>query len=255
MNILKSMVALCLFVSFLAAAESSLTLKFTTGSYYGRYAPRHCIAVWITDENGNFIKTLQLNGRIPRYRTMLAHWKQASEWDSTDAVTSASINAHRAHTTTWDLTDVQGNRIPNGAYKVWIEQTEDNSSFPGYVPLAELDIEIGDQSSELTFDDVQFKNRKSIYDISLSLYIDGSPVTQVINNRKAIHKVHLSGNKLSLRNVPTGEFAVQILNAHGQEVQSGKTRQGVFTLENLAKGIYYARFVQGATTISESFQY
>lgn len=255
MKFIKPILLTCLLITFIAAAESSLTINFTTGSYYGRFAPRHCIAVWVTDENGNYVKTLQLNGRVPRYRNMLASWIKASDWDSTDAVTSASINSHRAHTTTWDLTDVQGTRVSNGTYKVWIEQTEDNSSFPGYVPLAELDLEIGDQSTELSFDDLTFKNRKAIYNISTSLYIDGSPVTKIIDTRAAVQKLQLSGNKLSLREGVSGEYQVQILNARGQEVLSGKTTAGVFTLGNLAKGVYYARFIQGAKTVSESFQY
>lgn len=255
MKIVTIIVSLLLLVTFISAAENSLTINFTTGSYGGWYAPRHCLAVWITDESGNYIKSVQINGRVPRYRNMLASWIEASDWDSTDAVTSASINAHRSHTSTWDLTDVDGNKIPKGAYKVWIEQTEDNSSFPGFVPLAELDVQIGDQSAALSFDDVIFESKKSIYDISMSLLIDGSPITKIVNNKKVVQKLQLSGNTLSLRNKQSGEYAVQILNARGQEVATGKTEQGIFTLGTLAKGVYYARFTQGTKTVSESFQY
>lgn len=254
MKNLKAFSLLLLYVSFLLGAESSLTFNFTTGSYYGRYAPRHCIAVWVTDENGDYVKSLQLNGRVPYYRIMLAHWVKASDWDSTDAVTSASIRNHTSHTVTWDLTDINGQRVPNGSYKLWVEQTEDNSMQPGSVPLAELDLEISDQSYAETFEDVVFKSRKSIYDMDMELYIDGSPI---IYKEKQVSKATsfiVQKNSIQLKGFSGKEFSAQILNARGQELFKGTSKNGAFPIELLPQGVYYIKATINSESIIQSFR-
>lgn len=231
------------------AKESSLTINFKTASYNGRFAPDHCIAVWVTDESGKFIKTLQINGRYPKYRNMLSSWLKASDYDSTDATTSASLFQHRAHQIQWDLTDRKGAKVPKGSYKVWIEQTEDNSIFPGMVPLAELDIEIGDQSSELTFDPVVHKSKNAISNISLSLFINGaSTITKNLADTQSVFSV--KEGLLSFTNTQK-EVAISILNSRGQILLSGTARQGKFSVASLPKGFFVAQIREksGMTTV------
>lgn len=253
MKIVRFLSLLFILLSLSQAADNSLSLQFTTASYYGRYAPRHCIAVWVTTESGDFVKTLQVNGRVPYYRIMLAQWVIDSDWDSTDAVTSASINQHRSHTVAWDLTDVQGNQVEKGAYKLWIEVTEDNSQVPGRVPLAELDFEISDKSFDLDFDNVSHNNRVSIKDIKVALAMSGSPIKEQLTASQKVQHLTISNNTISLKDVSIGEYAVTIRNARGQLLLDGKTQNGAFSIESLPKGVYIATMENGSKSYSESF--
>lgn len=252
MKTTKTVLMVFTMIVSLWAKESSLTVNFNTASYNGQFSPAHCIAVWVTNESGEFIKTLQINGRYPNYRSRLASWLEVSNFDSTDAITSASLFQHTSHQLTWDLTDKSGTKVPNGSYKVWIEQTEDNSMFPGMVPLAELNIEIGDQSSELAFDDVVHKSQKAISNISLSLFINGS--STITEQVVATDNFFSVKNGLISFNNSQEQYAVSILNSRGQVLLTGNAISGNFSVASLPKGFYMAQITGKNTTKTISFQ-
>lgn len=239
--------------SILYAAGNSLTVEFTTASYNGRFSPRHCLAVWVTDENGDFVKTLQINGRYPEYRNMLAQWIMDSDWDSTDAVTSASLRQHKSHSIVWDLTDLSGEQISDGAYTVWVELTEDNSKFPGIVPLAELNFTMG-KSFTQEYTDVVHKGHTSISNISMNLAVEGSPVLHNTTLKSSENAIELCNNNLKVAEGPMGEeWRVSVMNAKGQVVSSGDTEKSVFSVENLPSGVYFVQMVQGQKSCFRSF--
>lgn len=49
-----------------------------------------------------------------------------------DAVTGATSAAHRTHVVSWDCTDHQGQRVPDGSYRVYFEVTEANAAGPNH---------------------------------------------------------------------------------------------------------------------------
>ena len=106
----------------MAPADPALTVQFKTVTFSGHYAPRNVGAVWVEDSNNKFVKTLELwAAKRSKY---LVKWKAASSGNTVDAITSATKNSHVAHTDHWDGTDVGGNVVPDGAYHVYIEFTE-----------------------------------------------------------------------------------------------------------------------------------
>jgi hypothetical protein len=45
-----------------------------------------------------------------------------------DAVTSSTLKTHATHVATWDLTDLDGQPVAPGGYRIRVEFTEENSN-------------------------------------------------------------------------------------------------------------------------------
>lgn len=113
-------------ISIKAAGDTAMIFTVTTQSYGGTFAPKHCLAIWVTDNNDAFKKTLKLAAST--YKVHLVKWNQMSAGNTTDAITGASMTSHTTHTVVWNGKDKNGVLQPNGTYKVYIEFTESNSA-------------------------------------------------------------------------------------------------------------------------------
>jgi hypothetical protein len=120
-----------------------LTVDFTTVTVKGEYAPKNVGAVWITDEQNVFVKTLE-RWAVKRVK-YLVKWKAATGGNTVDAVTGATRSKHGAHSLAWDGTDVNGNLVPDGTYRVYLEFTEKN----GAGPLTWIDVVKGSSPVDL----------------------------------------------------------------------------------------------------------
>lgn len=115
----------------MAQTAGTLTVTTTTSSTGGNYAPRNILAIWIEDEQGNFVKTLMAYAatRI----THLNIWESStsaagSTYNVVDAITGPTRNSHDTRTATWDGTDVDGQIVQDGVYLVQMELTDKNST-------------------------------------------------------------------------------------------------------------------------------
>ncbi|MDD9933201.1 MAG: DUF2271 domain-containing protein [Myxococcales bacterium] len=121
----------------MSTGPGMLTVRFTSVSPGGRYAPRNIGAIWIETGSGQFVKTLKRWAGI-RANDLRA-WPAASGgWssffgigataDELDAVTAATLRNHEAHEVMWDMMDNDGQVVPDGTYRVQIEVAESASS-------------------------------------------------------------------------------------------------------------------------------
>ena len=139
-----------------APPDPQLTVQFKTVTFNGHYAPRNVGAVWIMDNNNQFVKTLELwAAKRSKY---LTKWKAASGSNTVDAVTSATKNSHVSHTDHWDGTDVNGNVVPDGPYHVYIEFTE----FDGTGKWTQMDFDKGPNPVDLSLPDEQYFIQKHL---------------------------------------------------------------------------------------------
>lgn len=99
----------------------------------GRYEPRNVGAVWVADDLGQFVKTLEVwgNRRLRHVEAWRDTTAEAGVPDNdVDALTSATLRTHGEHTLSWDCRDYEGQFVPDGEYRVYFEQTESNRAGP-----------------------------------------------------------------------------------------------------------------------------
>lgn len=110
-----------------AVAEGTLTVTYTTQSHGGPYAPAHVVAVWIENDAGAFVKTVDRWAGVRRQH--LVAWTQKAGAADIDAVSGATRNSHtQPLTATWDLRDRQGQEIPDGTYTLRMELADSNAT-------------------------------------------------------------------------------------------------------------------------------
>jgi tetratricopeptide (TPR) repeat protein len=87
-----------------------LQIELTLG-YRDQIAPQ--TAVWIEDENGNYLKTIYISGFaafVKEHQMHLPRWAESSEFRDIEVVTGASIDCGK-HLFYWDLTNYEGEKI------------------------------------------------------------------------------------------------------------------------------------------------
>jgi hypothetical protein len=113
----------------------SLSVSVTTTAPGGKYQPRNVGAIWIADDAGVFIKSLDVwgNRRLSHVTAWTAATKAAGvPGNKVDAVSSATLTAHRAHNVSWNCEDYNGQVVPDGTYRVYFEVTDSNNSGPNH---------------------------------------------------------------------------------------------------------------------------
>ena len=118
----------------LVKTEGSVSLTTTLGDPGGRKGLKHWTVVWVTNATtGAFVRTIRRQG--PEYK---GHWgKHCGSWYEAvagneanaavakDGYTSTTATSYIApdnpFTQAWDCKDADGNTVPDGAYKIWIQ--------------------------------------------------------------------------------------------------------------------------------------
>jgi hypothetical protein len=113
------------------SGKCTFSFDVTTVTARGRYAPVNVGAIWISDAQSKFVKTLRWWGRV-RLSNATA-WTQATGSNKTDAVSGASRTSHGQLNATWDCTDVGKNAVADGQYvaHVTFAESDANPFFPG----------------------------------------------------------------------------------------------------------------------------
>ena len=136
-----------------AAAESQTGVHVDVTFDYKRM-PTHAsnqLAIWVEDQDGEMVKTILVTGftasrRGYRNREMtLSGWVNSADPEALsdeqiDAVSSATPTAGGL-TYSWDLTDQNGNQVPDGVYTVYLEGTlywESSVLFKAVIDTADI---------------------------------------------------------------------------------------------------------------------
>lgn len=115
----------------IAQTAGTLTVTATTSSAGGNYSPKNIVAIWIEDEQGDFVKTLLAYAQTRK--THLNTWEAAttaagSPFNTVDAITGATKSSHATRSCSWNGTDVSGTLVPDGLYKIRMELTDKNGT-------------------------------------------------------------------------------------------------------------------------------
>ena len=116
------------------ADDMVLSVVYETRTQNGRYAPKNCEAVWVETVEGQYVATLEVTAGLRR--PGLVYWQEraCTQELGPDAVTSATLNAHREHKVSWSGLDFQGRAMPDGQYKLYVEVTETDKD-PGELQI------------------------------------------------------------------------------------------------------------------------
>jgi len=111
-----------------ANTSGTLTVTTTTVTFNGDHAPKHYLAIWITNSTGTYVKTLMAyygNSHV----SDLTNWVASNtSKDKTDATTGATLSSHTTRTATWNGTNVSKTVVADGNYIVKLEMTENEST-------------------------------------------------------------------------------------------------------------------------------
>ena len=115
----------------LAQTTGNLAVTTTTSETGGNYAPRNIVAIWIENDQGEFVKTLLAfaQNRKSHLNTWEATTTEAgTAYNTTDAITGATLSNHGIRECSWNGADYNGFAVADGNYYVWMELTDKNST-------------------------------------------------------------------------------------------------------------------------------
>ncbi len=125
------LLTVCLSLASVAQTTGELLVTTTTSETGGNYAPRNIVAIWIENEQGEFVKTLLAYAQTRK--THLNTWQASTTaagtmYNTTDAITGATKSSHNTRECIWNCTDYNGLIMEDGNYYVWMELTDKNST-------------------------------------------------------------------------------------------------------------------------------
>ncbi|NLU39683.1 MAG: DUF2271 domain-containing protein [Bacteroidales bacterium] len=130
-KILFTVIIALLSINGMAQTAGELKVEVLTSSTGGRYTPRNSMAIWVEDESGKFVKTLVAHAE--KRKIFLTNWKNSTskagaEFNTVDAISSATRNTHDKVSCTWNGKDFNQKLVADGKYKICIELTEINGT-------------------------------------------------------------------------------------------------------------------------------
>jgi len=149
------------------SAQNTGTMSFsvTTNKTNQSYDPKNIMAVWITDDDNNFVQTIKK--RADRREQYLYQWIENSNRNTVNAVTGATLSAHQAHNLTWNCQDVSGNTVQDGWYKVRCEFTTRNGQGP-WTPVDYIRFYKGSDTVNTSYTDYNYNSQLAFSKITLA---------------------------------------------------------------------------------------
>ncbi len=229
----KSLLVLSiLLISLFAKSQTDgeLSVSVLTGTHGGQFAPRNCVAVWVEDDEGNFVKTLLAYAQL--YKTHLNNWQASttaagSAFNTTDAISGASMTNHGTRACTWDGTNYLGTSMTDGSYRVCMELTESNAT---------------GSYSYFTFSKSNSEDNQAPADVpSFSNIVLGwTPDLSAISDFNVSKISILPNPTYGVINVETDEFkSIEIWNLTGQHILTSSSK--TIDISSYPKGMYFVK--------------
>ena len=114
--------------TFGQATPGTVSFTVTTIDNEKKYSPDHVLAIWVENETGKYVKTLQVQGT--RRKNHLDTWNAQSGGNVVDAVTGPTLRDHTSHTILWNCKDTTGMVVKDGQYQIVTEYTDENRQGP-----------------------------------------------------------------------------------------------------------------------------
>ena len=219
-----------------AQTAGTLFFTFTPVAHTGSWGSKHVLAVWIQNSANSFIRTKFRywgNGTDDH----LPNWKANSNGNVVDAITGATLSSYATRSLTWDGTGLNGSLLPDGDYKITIEECWSHGS--SKVTKSFAFTKNGSESHLTPADDANFTN----------VAIDWVPITTGIEPGENANTFSVFPNPAHAAiNIDFRTNAqacnIYIVNTSGQEVyreKENKRYAGVksIDLSTFENGVYF----------------
>lgn len=244
----KSLLSLVVLVSLALGQYSNaqttagtLSFAFTPVAHSGSWGAKHVLAVWIQDNSSSFIKTKfrywgnGTNDHLP-------NWVSNSSQNITDATTGATLTSYTTKSFTWDGTNLSGTLLPDGDYKVTIEECWSHGS--SKVTQSFTFTKSGTEVHLAPTDDSNFTN------VTLDWIPNNTGIESLEKENNFTIFPNPAENNINIDFKTTSKPCnIYILNTLGQEIYSEKGNKiysGVkrIDLSSFKNGIYFVNIEQ-----------
>jgi hypothetical protein len=224
-----------------AQTEGTLTVTATTSSTGGNYAPKNIVAIWIEDNQGNFVKTLLAYAQ--NRKTHLNTWEASttaagSPFNTVDAITGATKTSHGTRTCTWNGTGVNGAQVADGTYRIRMELTDKNNTgnFSTFTFTKGLSPENQTPANVPSF---------------ASIIIDWVPVITSVQDPSLDKKYQVFPNPTNSLIQVSGEniSAIEVVNQSGVIVYKGTSSS--IDVSGQPDGVYYVKITTGKGVVTK----
>lgn len=224
-----------------AQTDGTLSVSTTTSSTGGNYAPKNIVAIWVEDNQGNFVKTLLAYAQTRKQHLNI--WEASttaagSPYNTTDAISGATRTSHATRTCSWNGTDVNGILVADGTYRLRMELTDKNGT--------------GNYST-FTFTKGTNPDNQTPANVPSfsSISINWEPVATGINDPDLAKKYMVIPNPTSGKFQVQGEniLKVEVLNQAGAEMTTGSSLS--IDITNQPEGIYFVKITTDKGIISK----
>lgn len=249
--ILTAAFVACLSSFSFSQTAGTLSFSFTQLSHTSYSGTKNVLAVWIQSSTGTFIKTRMRNvgngtkDHLPTWAVNSGGTSgnaMGSGCNVVSATTGATLTSFSTRTVTWDGTDVNGNVVADGTYKVTIEETWNHGGS-------------GSATRSFTFtkgasDDIQSPTADANFsNISLAWVASAAGIEEGAFAESGV-KVYPNPSKDGYFNVDyTQANSILVFDVLGVQVSEEKLAQenGSVTLDlsNLRNGIYFLQVSDG----------
>jgi hypothetical protein len=222
-----------------AQTIGELDVSVITSQAGGQYAPKNCVAIWVEDESGNYVKTLLAYAQM--YRIYLNNWEAStiaagSPFNNTDAISGATVGLHGTRNCSWDGTDYQGVAMDNGTYRVCMELTDKNSTGNySHFTFIKSDVEETQTPS----------NVPSFSDISLVWTVSQNAVEEAFASKISVLPNPTSGIiTVNAENIKS----IEVWNIAGKHIM--KSNRQTLDISAKPSGIYFIKVTTDDATIT-----
>ena len=239
-----------------AQTSGNLTFSFTevskpASSTYGNTG-KHVIAIWIENSSGTFIKSkIRYAGfgtadHLPTWATKsggTAGNCMSSSCNVVSATTGATRSSFTSRTITWDGTDVSGTVVPDGTYKIAIQETWSHSGSGTAIRYFTF-TKGPNADSQTPSNDANFSS------ISLN-WTSTAGLTENSDNQALIIYPNPSADGIFTVDYKNAN-AIKVFNSEGLEVYSESLTEmngsKTIDLSTLANGTYFVQVISDSTT-------
>lgn len=239
----------CLFLVPTLGVGQSVTFNVTTATDNGTFSPKHVLAIWVKDANGNFVKSIKVmaNTRIQ----YLYKWNKSSGGNKVDAITGATLTSHQSHTVIWNCKNTSNAVVPDGTYKMMIEYTDQHAQGP----MDSVTFVISGSSQHVTQADQAYFNSISL-DFTPSA--TGIGETNIANQALSVYPNPSNGQfniNYSTEDV-VAPVTIKVFDLKGSEiynevVNANKLKGYPINLSNESKGVFILELTMNKKTISQ----